>query len=117
VVKPTGRPFWQAASPSPSAAHNPPSFVMTVVRESGLWSLANAFLSPVRPDERTDLIARSIDELDSHWGALARMYGDKSIARVSFASLDGRDLAALGKPLANVGEVIARTLDAAKLSA
>ena len=100
-----------------TAAQNPPAFVMTVVRDSGLWSLANAFLSPVRPGDGADLMQKSIDQLDTQWNGLARMYGVKSIKQVSFASLDARELPALGKPLTTVDELIARTLESANLAA
>jgi CRISPR system Cascade subunit CasC len=100
-----------------SAAHNPPAFVMTVVRGSGLWSLANAFLNPVRPGDGADLMQKSIDQLDTQWNGLARMYGVKLIKDVSFASLDSRQLPALGKPLATVDEVIEHAIEAAKFAA
>ena len=61
------------------AAHNPPSFVLAVVRQSGLWNLANAFLGPVAPRRGEDLAVRSIGALDSHWGKTARMYGEDAI--------------------------------------
>jgi CRISPR system Cascade subunit CasC len=48
------------------AAQNPPSFVMAVAHDAGLWSLANAFLDPVRPDDGGDLVRKSIDRLDWH---------------------------------------------------
>ena len=52
------------------AAHNPPSFVLAVVRRSSLWNLANAFLKPVAPYAGEDLALRSIKALDSYWGKL-----------------------------------------------
>jgi len=62
------------------AAQNPPSLVLAVVRERGLWSLANAFVKPVRPGLNGDLVAQSIGRLDDHWGKIARMYGERQIA-------------------------------------
>jgi len=100
-----------------TAAQNPPSFVMMVVRDSGLWSLANAFLSPVRPGDGVDLMHKSIDQIDAQWNGLARMYGVKSIKDVSFASLDARELPSLGKPIATVDKLIARALETAKFAA
>ena len=51
-------------------AQNPASFIMTVVRRAGLWSLANAFLRPVEPDEehesRTKGPFARIDRLLGH---------------------------------------------------
>ena len=61
------------------AAHNPPSCVFAVVRQSSLWNLANAFLDPVAPRRGEDLAVRSIRALDSYWGKLAKMYGDDAI--------------------------------------
>lgn len=61
------------------AAQNPPSLVMAVVRERGLWSLANAFARPVRATEREGLITGSISALFNQWGKLKRMYGKTGI--------------------------------------
>lgn len=98
------------------AAHNPPSLVMTVVRRSGAWSLANAFLRPVRPSSDGDLVENSIRALDSYWGALDQMYGAEAngVTTVCVATLEGDGLSAL-KPhiLPNVQGVIDRTLEAA----
>lgn len=61
------------------AAQNPPSFVMAVVRDSGLWSLANAFLRPARPNADADLAQASIEQLDAYWAQLVDMYGEAQI--------------------------------------
>ncbi|WP_457653175.1 type I-E CRISPR-associated protein Cas7/Cse4/CasC [Rhodocaloribacter sp.] len=63
------------------AAQTPPSLFMAVVRENGAmpWSLANAFVKPVRGPRREEdlsLIAKSVQALDAHWGELVDMYGD-----------------------------------------
>lgn len=78
------------------AAQNLPSFVMAVVRDQGLWSLANAFVKPVRATEREDLIAGSISQLDAQWGRLTRMYGEEGIRGVWVAQEDQVHLAHLG---------------------
>lgn len=57
------------------AAQNPPSFVMAVVRDRGLWSLANAFVNPVAPAHDGDLIERSVDALETYWSNLVRVFG------------------------------------------
>ncbi len=62
-----------------SAAQNPPSFVMVVIRKSGLWSLANAFAKPVRPDAEGDLVQNSIKVLLDYWNKLETVYGGESI--------------------------------------
>ncbi len=70
------------------AAQNPPSFVMAVLRERGLWSLANAFLKPVEPRGDQDLMHASILALDRYWGKLTRMYGNHGIYGPWVALLD-----------------------------
>ncbi|MBM4284863.1 MAG: hypothetical protein FJ128_06390 [Deltaproteobacteria bacterium] len=45
------------------AAQNRPSFVFAVAREHGLWSLANAFVDPVRPGRDGGLVQKSITRL------------------------------------------------------
>jgi len=57
------------------AAHNPPSLVFAVLRERGAWSLANAFVNPVRPERDAGLVDGSIKALDRYWGELIAMYG------------------------------------------
>lgn len=59
------------------AAHNPPSLVFAVVRESApLQNLANAFIKPVTPSHDGDLVENSARCLDRHRKALTGMYGD-----------------------------------------
>ncbi len=96
------------------AAHNPPSFVMAVLRQAGMWSLANAFLDPVRPAGDGDLMCKSIQRLDRHWGELTRMYGTRGIVGASFAVLDGGALSNLGVPLPNVDGLLESVMSAAK---
>ncbi len=69
------------------AAQNPPSFVLAVTRDAGLWSLANAFVKPVRPKGESDLVEESIKALDGHWGDLVGMYGKDQIKGAWVASL------------------------------
>ena len=57
------------------AAQNPPSFAFAVVRPSGFWSLANAFVRPVRPRGDEDVVQLSVDALTRHWSDLSTMYG------------------------------------------
>ena len=61
------------------AAHNPPSFILAVVRMSSLWNLANAFLNPVAPRQGADLTTCSLEGLDRYWGKLTKIYGDDAI--------------------------------------
>ena len=74
------------------AAQNPPSFILAVVRQKGLWSLANAFVRPVYPDQTGDLVQNSVKALDAYWGKLAALYGEQGIAGKWCASLDGHGL-------------------------
>lgn len=71
------------------AAQNPPSLVFVVARRSSLWSLANAFVDPVRADGGGDLVAKSTAKLDDYWGKLTRMYGTEGIIGTWLCALDG----------------------------
>jgi CRISPR system Cascade subunit CasC len=59
------------------AAQNLPLYVRATVKESApACSLANAFLKPVRPTrQKEDLGLASVEALEEHEKALARMYG------------------------------------------
>lgn len=70
------------------AAQNPPSFVLAVVRDTGRWSLANAFLKPVTPGREDDLVVRSEERLDRYWGQLTAVYGDEDIHGLWLICLD-----------------------------
>jgi CRISPR system Cascade subunit CasC len=72
------------------AARNAPSFACAVVRDSGFWSLANAFVKPVRPRGEDDLVQLSVSRFVKHWGDLTSMYGDpaKTLACCALRSLD-----------------------------
>ena len=70
-----------------TAAQNPPSFVLVVVRPSGLWSLANAFLKPVRPRSGGDLAEASIVEMSTYWKKLDAVYGTPEQSWLGYASL------------------------------
>jgi CRISPR system Cascade subunit CasC len=71
------------------AAHNPPSFLLAVVREDGMgWSLANAFETPIRPRAGTGLVAPSVEQLGRYWDRLISVYGDKSIKTIAALELD-----------------------------
>ncbi len=73
------------------AAQNPPSLVMAVARERGLWSLANAFEKPVRAHEGSGLIEASVLRLDQQWRKLVTMYSVRGIRAVGVVcdDLDG----------------------------
>lgn len=77
------------------AAQNPPSLVFAVLRDQGMWSLANAFVTPVRPNANGDLVENSVAALDRYWGKLSRMYGTGQIRASAVALLEDVDLQAL----------------------
>ena len=60
------------------ATHEKPSFVLAVVRDSGMCSLANAFVKPVKESADKDLVSASVEALENHWQKLAQGYGDES---------------------------------------
>lgn len=95
------------------AAQNPPSLVMAVVRDSGLWSLANAFQRPVRPTEFEGLIERSIAALDAHWGKLTRMYGERGIVDVSVVQAEDVQLHHLAEKQVDSVELLVQRVLAA----
>jgi CRISPR system Cascade subunit CasC len=66
-----------------TAAQNPPSLVLAVVRDHGLWSLANAFLRPVRAAEDRSLAEVSIEALDRYWGHLVGAYGGDGLRKIA----------------------------------
>ncbi|WP_437877029.1 type I-E CRISPR-associated protein Cas7/Cse4/CasC [Sorangium sp. So ce513] len=73
------------------AAHNPPSFILTDVRERGApRSLANAFVDPVRPrsSEHGDLVAGSVVKLGELLAALDGVYGTDGRKDLSFCVVD-----------------------------
>ena len=94
------------------AAQNPPSLVLAVVRQSGLWSLANAFVQPVRADRDGDLVDKSIGRLDEYWGKLTRMYGAGPIEGAWVCSLDGGLEQLADAQVESVDDVVRSTLDA-----
>jgi CRISPR system Cascade subunit CasC len=107
LVRETVRAFLQASieaiptgKQNSFAARNLPSFVMTVVRERGAWSLANAFAQPVPGRMHGDgLIDASIRRLEEHWVRLIGMYGAPTGLQTFFSALAGLELGHLGEPV------------------
>lgn len=65
------------------AANNPPSFLMTVVRENApCVSLANAFEMPVRPKARESLTAKSIEAMCDYYQRMESFFGTAAMATV-----------------------------------
>jgi CRISPR system Cascade subunit CasC len=94
------------------AAHNPPSFVFSVVRKRKAWSLANAFVRPVRPDGAGDLIQNSIRALDRYWRDLTGMYGEDDIHERYVATLEPGALETLAdRRVENVEKLVEQTVE------
>lgn len=89
------------------AAQNVPSAVFAVARRSGLWSLANAFLKPVRPTQDSDLAENSLRALDDYWGRMLRMYGDRTVLGSWLCALDGDGLVGLaGSRVGSIDDLV-----------
>ena len=80
-----------------TAAFNPPSAVLAVVRRHGQWSLANAFAKPVRPSAAKSVIEKSIEEMDHYWSRLSETYGDEDVHPVLVTLEDDADTEALAQ--------------------
>lgn len=80
------------------AAHQPPSLMLTVVRDRGCQSLANAFVDPINATaNRPDLIANAIAALDTYLGRMTILFEDAPTTK-RFVALDpayGNTLTAL----------------------
>ena len=98
------------AKQNSTAAQNLPSFVMIVVRDKGLASLANAFARPV--DGRTEgLMVNSVEALADYWGKLKKMYGDNGIRSTNYVTTEDVSLAALDtKPVENVQDLLTKAM-------
>lgn len=92
-----------------SAAQNPPALIMITVRKKGLWSLANAFVKPLRATGSEDVILLSAEAMIAHFGQLARMYGTDEITYAGLATY--LPLANLPAPVA-AEESVAALIDA-----
>jgi CRISPR system Cascade subunit CasC len=97
------------------AAHNPPSLVFAVVRERGLWSLANAFVQPVWPSGKSSLVQRSIEELDRYWGKLTRVYGSDTIRAAAVCRTEDVELDSLKEHTVNtLADVVKKVMTGLK---
>ncbi|MET9819845.1 type I-E CRISPR-associated protein Cas7/Cse4/CasC [Streptomyces sp. NPDC006355] len=68
------------------AARTMPQTLLGVVRETGAWNLANAFLSPVT--DVPDLMAASTQRLVDHFQQLRSFYGETQLRHTTIASVD-----------------------------
>ena len=102
------------------AAHNPPSFVLAVIREKGMpYSLANAFEKPASPDtyKKQSLVENSISKLDEYWKWLNTAYGNEGVALSVFFTEDKLKLDNFSKEEKVKGkeELIKKVMDNLKL--
>ena len=100
-----------------TAAQNPPSFVLLVVRPTGLWSLANAFLKPVRPKSGGDLAEASIAEMSTYWKKLADVYGTPEGTWLGYTSLHDGAWSAGGESFRPYSNLINAALAQAQVTA
>jgi len=75
------------AKQNSTAAQNLPSFVMIVVRDKGLASLANAFVRPV-DGLNAGLMVNSVEALAKYWVELKGMYGVNGIKSAFYAMIE-----------------------------
>ena len=98
-----------------TAALNPPSFLLAVVRTDGMgWNLANAFEKPVFATRDSSLVEKSISALDRYWGKLEAVYGGDTLTTVSSLNLDGNALIHLNgnRAAKNMADWIDSVMDA-----
>jgi len=63
------------------AAQNDVSLVFVTVRTGGPVSLANAFVKPISPSEKTSLIENSIAAMDDFYGRSTKMPGERGLLK------------------------------------
>jgi CRISPR system Cascade subunit CasC len=97
------------------AAHNAPDLVFAVVRDAGLWSLANAFAKPVSPGRGGDLVAASTAALEEYWSKLVKAYGEKGLRERAALCLNGAP-STLPR-VETLEELVARVLKATEAAA
>jgi CRISPR system Cascade subunit CasC len=98
------------AKQNSTAAQNLPSFVMIVVRNKGLASLANAFARPV-DGRKEGLMVNSVEALATYWGKLKGMYGDNGVISTNYATTEDVGLSALGhEPVKNVQALLTKVM-------
>lgn len=99
------------------AARNAPSFILAVVRNYGAWSLANAFIRPIRPTADHGLVAESIAALDRHWNDLVTVYGQPEGLTLAACAVGEAPLRALQPDRhASFNDMVAATLSAIQFS-
>lgn len=69
------------------AAQNLPAFAFAVVRDTGRWSLANAFVNPIEKG-KSDILGASIGRMLKHWDQMTTMYRNADIKGLHAVILD-----------------------------
>ncbi len=94
------------------ATHEKPNFVLAVVREAGMCSLANAFEKPAKANQTKGLVEDSIEKFAEHWDEVSGVYGDdakaKNLIKTTNADLKGLKDSDSG----NVNTLISNTMNA-----
>lgn len=94
------------------ATHEKPNFVLAVVRDAGMCSLANAFEKPAKANQVKGLVEDSIEKFAEHWESVSGVYGDdakaKNLIKTTNADLKGLKDADSG----NVNTLISNTMNA-----
>jgi CRISPR system Cascade subunit CasC len=93
------------------ASPTPPDFILAVVRDSGAWSLANAFAKPVSPGSNGNLVEHSITALVDYWNRLVKVYGDKGVRAKPALALVKAELTGLN-PVENMDRMIREVMKA-----
>jgi CRISPR system Cascade subunit CasC len=93
------------------ASPTPPDFILAVVRDSGAWSLANAFAKPVSPGSNGNLVEHSITALVDYWNRLVKVYGDKGVRAKPALALVKAELTGLN-PVENMDRMIKEVMKA-----
>lgn len=92
--------------------HEKPSFVLAVVQNAGLCSLANAFEKPINPNSKTSLVEGSIEKLAEHWEKISGVYGDESKSKACVSTV-GADLRSLsGTSVNTMSMLVEKTMSA-----
>ena len=94
------------------ATHEKPDFIFAVVSDSGKCSLANAFVKPVYPSEKQDLVAGSVEAVEKRWAKLAAGFGDNSRQK-SVLNVSNQELNILKEyQVSTLDDLISRTTEA-----
>ena len=89
------------------AAQNPPSFLLAVVRKnSGTWSLANAFEKPINSYGETSILNASIEALDEYWKEVQGFFEDPAEPIVAMVGIDAKLKNLTGKRAATLNQWI-----------